>query len=108
MLLAVMLFSKGEKWSVCRGAAVLPGLTDNQAITHVLRKFGSSSFPLSVVVMELACQLDEANLELDLRWVPRLQNEEADALTTSSSMVSLLKTGLRWTSTSCPSSFYGS
>ena len=31
--------------------------------------------------MELACQLDEANLELDLRWVPRLQNEEADALT---------------------------
>lgn len=81
VLLAVMLFSKGEKWSVCRGAAVLPGLTDNQAITHVLRKFGSSSFPLSVVVMELACQLDEANLELDLRWVPRLQNEEADALT---------------------------
>lgn len=80
VLLAVMLFSKGEKWSVCRGAAVLPGLTDNQAITHVLRKFGSSSFPLSVVVMELACQL-EANLELDLRWVPRLQNEEADALT---------------------------
>ena len=37
VLLAVMLFSKGEKWSVCRGAAVLPGLTDNQAITHVLR-----------------------------------------------------------------------
>ena len=78
VLLAIMLFSKGARWEHCRGTAVLPGLTDNQAITHVLKKFGSSSFPLSVVVMELACQLDAAGLELDLRWVPRLQNEEAD------------------------------
>lgn len=81
VLLAVMLFSKGAGWKQSRGVAVLPGLTDNQAITHVLRKFGTASFPLSVVVMELACQLDAAGLELDLRWVPRLQNEEADALT---------------------------
>ena len=81
VLLAVMLFSKGAEWGQSRGVAVLPGLTDNQAITHVLRKFGTASFPLSVVVMELACQLDAAGLELDLRWVPRLQNEEADALT---------------------------
>ena len=81
VLLAVMLFAEGASWKHCRGAAVLPGLTDNQAITHVLRKFGSASFPLSVVVMEMACQLDSAGLELDLRWVPRLQNEEADALT---------------------------
>lgn len=75
VLLAVMLFSKGAGWEQSRGVAGLPGLTDNQAITHVRRKFGTASFPLTVVVMELACQLDAAGLELDLRWVP-----EADEL----------------------------
>ena len=48
---------------------------------HVLRKFATSRYPLSIVAMELACQLQRANAELELSWVPRNQNEEADALT---------------------------
>ena len=55
--------------------------TDNQANTHVLRRFGASKYPLSILVMELASQLDRLGIELDLRWLPRNQNEEADALT---------------------------
>ena len=41
----------------------------------------SSKFPLSILVMELACQLDKYVVELDLAWAPRAQNQEADDLT---------------------------
>ena len=41
----------------------------------------SSKFPLVVILTELAEQLRARRLKLDLAWVPRLQNEEADALT---------------------------
>ena len=41
----------------------------------------SSKFPLVVVLAELSAQLKEKGLRLDLRWVPREENEEADELT---------------------------
>eukprot|EP00438_Fugacium_kawagutii_P028291 Skav219866 [mRNA] locus=scaffold777:33085:36336:+ [translate_table: standard] len=78
---AVMLFSRGAKWNAGKRKLVLPAYTDNLSNMHVMKKFGSSRFPLSVVAMELACQLNLAQVELELSWVPRGQNEEADALT---------------------------
>ena len=47
----------------------------------MLQHFMSCKYPLSIVIMELAMQLKKHNLELDLGWVPRNQNVEADALT---------------------------
>ena len=41
----------------------------------------SCKYPLSIVVMELSVQLRKYDLDLDLGWVPRAQNTEADALT---------------------------
>lgn len=41
----------------------------------------SCKYPLSIVVMELSVQLQKLGLELELGWIPRGQNEEADALT---------------------------
>ena len=41
----------------------------------------SCKYPLSIVVMELSVQLRKNDLDLDLGWVPRAQNTEADALT---------------------------
>ena len=41
----------------------------------------SSKFPLVVVLTEMAAQLRDRRAELHLEWVPRNQNEEADALT---------------------------
>lgn len=41
----------------------------------------STAFPLSVVLMELAVQLRKYDLDLDLQWIPREQNCQADALT---------------------------
>ena len=41
----------------------------------------TTKFPLGVVPMELASQLHLRHACLHARWIPRLQNEEADALT---------------------------
>ena len=59
----------------------VPAITDNLGNTHTVQSFLTSKFPLSLLVMELSCQLGMHRLELDLSWAPRDQNEEADALT---------------------------
>ena len=59
----------------------MTALTDNLANTHVLKRYGSSRYPLSIVAMELAVQLDLVGLDLQLQWVPRAQNQPADDLT---------------------------
>ena len=78
---AVMVFSKGASWSETAGRLVLTAFTDNQGNSYVLDKFMSTTFPLSVVLMELAVQLHGLQVDLDLQWVPREQNVQADALT---------------------------
>ena len=47
----------------------------------MLNKIMTTKFPLGVVLMELACQLGLRRACLHARCLPRLQNEEADALT---------------------------
>ena len=59
----------------------LTKLTDNSGNTSALARLMSSKFPLVVVMTEVAAQLQEKQMELDLEWIPRNQNEEADGLT---------------------------
>ena len=59
----------------------LTGLTDNSGNTFALARLMSSKFPLVVILAEFAAQLRQKRLALELQWVPRNQNEEADALT---------------------------
>ena len=47
----------------------------------VARKGSSNTFPLCVVAMELAAQLEKANAWVYTEWTPRDLNVEADALT---------------------------
>ena len=49
----------------------------------MLDKHLTTKYPLGVVLMELACQAGRKRASLRARWIPRLQNEEADALTNS-------------------------
>ncbi len=63
----------------------LPTLTDNQGNEAALHKLSSSSFPLSIVIMELAAQLESRNARLDLHWIPRESNVEADRLSNGDS-----------------------
>ena len=81
VLAAVMVLAPGAEWAGGDAKVTLTALTDNLGNTHVLRKFGSSKYPLSIVAMELATQLDRRGLDLELQWVPRWQNQEADDLT---------------------------
>jgi hypothetical protein len=59
----------------------ITGATDNIGNSFILARLMSTKFPLLIVLGELAMQLQKRDLSLDLVWAPRLQNEEADALT---------------------------
>ena len=83
VLVAVIFFGDDKKRFRMRGAMRISGTTDNLGNCYVLQRLLSCKFPLSIVVMELACQLERLGLELDLAWAPRNQNVEADALTNS-------------------------
>jgi hypothetical protein len=78
---AIMVFLPGAEWMEAAGRLVLTAFTDNQANSYVLDKYMSTAFPLSVVLMELALHLQRAQVDLDLQWLPRSQNTEADSLT---------------------------
>ena len=77
-LLCVVLFAKDF-----RGTQLsITGVTDNRGNAQALLKMMTTKFPLSAVLMELACWVPEISggEGLSLLWVPRLQNVEADAL----------------------------
>ena len=59
----------------------MTGMTDNAGNQFALARLMSSKFPLIIILTELAAQMRERRLELALEWIPRGQNEEADALT---------------------------
>ena len=72
----------GDDWTDGdKGNIAISGLTDNRGNTFVLPRLMTSKFPFMVVLAELAAQLRSRRMELGLDWVPRDQNEEADALT---------------------------
>ena len=81
VLVAVMVLAPGSSWARGGACVTMTALTDNLANTHVLRRYGSSKYPLSIVAMELAVQLDQVGVDLQLQWVPRAQNQPADDLT---------------------------
>ena len=81
VLVAVMLFNKKISDGGRRASMRLTALTDNVANSYVLKKYLSCKFPLSVILLELACQLKKTGMELDLHWIPRDQNVPADSLT---------------------------
>ena len=80
-LVAVCVFGPGAAWRECTATAVIAGFTDNAGNTFVVDKMMTTAFPLSIILMELAAQLDALGSVLSLSWVPREQNVPADALT---------------------------
>ena len=77
---AVIVFGKGSKWQAGAGRASVTGFTDNLSNAYLLDRFITTRFPASLMLMELACQLDKYKLDLSLAWIPREQNEPADDL----------------------------
>ena len=63
------------------GLITLGCLTDNQGNSFLLDKLMTTSYPLGLVLIELAWQCSRRRIALRAEWVPRLQNEEANDLT---------------------------
>ena len=57
------------------------GITDNRGNSYIIARMMTTKFPLCAVLMEMTEQLSARDSWLGLSWVPRQQNEEADALT---------------------------
>ena len=79
-LLSIIMFNYTED-TLKRARYTLTGETDNQGITLAMRKFMSTKWPLSALLAELSEQLRFRNIELHLDWLPRNENQEADAIT---------------------------
>ena len=62
------------------GGVTVTGFTDSLVSASVVTRGMTTSFPLCVVAMELAAQLEARSAELLLEWVPREVNAEADRL----------------------------
>lgn len=69
-----------EQVPASTGLATLTCGTDNQGNTFLFDTFITTKYPLAVVLMELSCQLGRRRAAVHARLLPRLQNEEADAL----------------------------
>ena len=84
-LLAVHLFVPlpSEPPLPTSGTILAQGLTDNQSNMYVVAKLMTTTYPLAAVLMQLTCMLSQRNLWLNLGWVRRTLNVEADALTNS-------------------------
>ncbi len=56
------------------------GFTDNRGNRYVLSRLQTQRYPLNVITMELAAQLEHRGMRLALEWAPREINTEADGL----------------------------
>ena len=81
-LLSLVAFS--ADWPAdMTGHVTIQGTTDNLGNTCIVSKLMTSKYPSVVVLAEIAARAKRGRLNLGLRWVPRDQNEHADALTNS-------------------------
>ena len=58
----------------------IKGYTDNQSNESLLKKFMTSKFPSTLILMELAEELTFKRCELKLNWLRRDENQLADDL----------------------------
>jgi hypothetical protein len=79
-ILAVLLFSPAWPTNLTAWFSVT-GSTDNQSMAYAVTKMLSTKWPITVLVLELAEVLQQRSLCLDLRWLRRDLNVEADAIT---------------------------
>jgi hypothetical protein len=62
------------------GVCSLSGMTDNRGNSFAVSKLMTTKFPLCAFLMELTALLATKGTALDLHWLPRDQNVEADEL----------------------------
>ena len=63
------------------GRCTVSGATDNQGNSYIVSRCMTTSFPLNVILMQLANDLESKGAWLALDWLRRDRNVEADSLT---------------------------
>jgi hypothetical protein len=84
-LLGIILLLEGDEDQEMRsGCSVsVGGITDNRGNRFAVAKLLTTKWPLAAFVAETAVQLEARGILLDVTWVPRELNTEADAITNS-------------------------
>ena len=77
-IVAIKLWAPAYKG---RMVAKIPAMTDNLSNEYAVKKFMTSKYPGTVLLMELAEELRAQDLGLRLKWVRRDGNQWADDLT---------------------------
>lgn len=62
--MAILVFGPDGKWKNGAGRVGVTGFTDNLSNAYLLDRFLTTRFPLSLVLMELAKQLEDFGLDL--------------------------------------------
>ena len=86
MLVGTMVLMPVSEFSVATPSVGLVTIgcgTDNRGNSFLLDRLLTTAYPLGILLCELAVQLRTRGAVMRAEWVPRLQNEEADALTNS-------------------------
>lgn len=79
-LIAIRLWIP-ERQTNFKGTCRAHGMTDNQSNTYAVSRRMSTKFPSTLLLMEMSEELEGKKCELDLEWVRRDDNQDADALT---------------------------
>ena len=80
-VVALMVFDpRADPGELRKDEICVSGHTDSQVSSQVLGKGFTTSFPLCLLAMEAAAQLESRSMSLQLQWIPRGENEHADAL----------------------------
>ncbi len=98
------LLAFGPRLDKCADATlVVPGYTDNRGNRYALTRLQSCKFPLCLLTMELAAQLELRGQRLEMAWAPRETNQEADRLANgttdgfaAANEISLCLSSLEW------------
>ena len=77
----ILLVPVEERRSDSSALITMTCSTDNQGNSFLLDRLLTARYPLGVILMELAHQMKLRRMLLRARWLPRLQNQEADDLT---------------------------
>ena len=79
-VISLMVFAPKDRSTAGHRLVAVTGQTDSMVSSMVLGKGLTTSFPLNLVAMEAAAQMEARGIVLTLQWLPREVNTEADAL----------------------------
>ena len=80
LTIGIIVLIPANKDTSASASIRVSGGTDSQGNDFLLKRYMTTKWPLGAVLIEAAEQCRQKRILFDAHWLPRLQNEEADAL----------------------------